>query len=166
MGRHRIGHRRGRGGSLSRSSFSWEGGYDGSGSRNSIKIATRVKLAITAWLRHAALAGLLAVGLVALLTTGRGVGQLQAQSVNCRYARHSDERAICHDPVLGRLDEELASMYRRPVLRLPKEEGEQLYKEEDAFVMLRSRCGAQRACIEESYRRRIRELEEALGKHE
>jgi uncharacterized protein len=79
---------------------------------------------------------------------------------------HPDERAICHDPLLGRLDEELASMYRRLLLRLPKAEGAQLYKEEDVFVILRSGCGAQRACIEESYRRRIRELEEALGKHE
>ena len=57
-------------------------------------------------------------------------------------------------------------MYRRLLLRLPKAEGAQLYKEEDVFVILRSGCGAQRACIEESYRRRIRELEEALGKHE
>jgi uncharacterized protein len=146
--------------------LSWEGGYDGSRSRNSRKIATRVKLAITARLRHATLAGLRAAGLVALLTTACGVGQLQAQSFNCRYAHHSDERVICHDPALGRLDEELASMYRRLVLRLPKEEGEQLYREEDAFVILRSRCGAQRACIEESYRRRIRELQEELGKHE
>ena len=117
-------------------------------------------------LRHAALIGLLAVGLPTLLITAHGTGQLKAQSFNCRYARHPDETVICHDPLLGRLDEELASMYRRLVLRLPKEEGEQLYREEDAFVILRSRCGAQRACIEESYRRRIRELQEELGKHE
>ena len=108
----------------------------------------------------------LTVRLSGLLITASGTGQLRAQSFNCRYARHPDERVICHDPLLGRLDEELASMYRSLLLRLPKEEGEQLYKEEDAFVILRGRCGAQRACIEESYRRRIRELEEALGKHE
>jgi len=115
-------------------------------------------------LRHAALIGLLAAGLLAFLITGSGIRQLKAQSFNCRYARHPDERAICHDPLLGRLDEELASMYRRLLLRLPKAEGAQLYKEEDVFVTLRSRCGAQRACIEESYRRRIRELNEALGR--
>jgi uncharacterized protein len=109
---------------------------------------------VAARLRHAALIGLLAAELVALLITDSGTGQLKAQSFNCRHARHPDERAICHDPLLGRLDEELASVYRRLFLRLPKEEGEQLYKEEDAFVILRSRCGAQRACIEESYRRR------------
>jgi uncharacterized protein len=56
-------------------------------------------------------------------------------------------------------------VYRHLLLRLSKEEGEQLYKEEDAFVVLRSHCGAHRACIEKSYRRRIRELEEALRQH-
>jgi uncharacterized protein len=117
-------------------------------------------------LRHAALIGLLAAGLLALLITARGIGQLKAQSFSCRYAHHSDERTICHDPLLSRLDEELASLYRRLLLRIPKEKGAQLYKEEDAFVILRSRCGAQRACIEESYRRRIRELKEALGEPE
>jgi uncharacterized protein len=131
---------------------------------------TRTGRPVTMWraarFRHAALIGLFTPGLLTLLITAIGTGQLKAQSFNCRYARHPDERAICHDPLLARLDEELASVYRRLFLRLPKEEGEQLYKEEDAFVILRSRCGAQRACIEESYRRRIRELEEALGKHE
>lgn len=68
--------------------------------------------------------------------------------------------------MLGQLHEELASVYRRLLLRLPKEEGKQLYKEEDAFVLFRNRCGAQRVCIEESYRKRIRELEEALAKQE
>ena len=116
-------------------------------------------------LRHAALTGFLAAGVVALLLTAHG-DQLNAQSFNCRYARHSDERTICRDPLLGRLDEELASVYRRLVLRLPKEEGEQLYKEEDAFVRLRTRCGADRACIEESYRRRIQELGTVLQKRE
>jgi uncharacterized protein len=125
-----------------------------------------VAMSLAAQPRRAARIGLLAAGLLALLITGSGIRQLKAQSFNCRYARHPDERAICHDPLLGRLDEELASAYRRLFLRLPKEEGEQLYKEEDAFVILRSRCGAQRACIEESYRRRIRELKEALGEPE
>jgi uncharacterized protein len=130
---------------------------------------TRTGRLVTMWLaarlRHAAFKGVLAAGL-ALLITAYGIRQLKAQSFSCHQAHHPDERTICHDPLLGRLDEELASMYRRLLLRLPKEEGEQLYKEEDAFVILRSRCGAQRACIEESYHRRIRELEEALGKHE
>src|SRR5438067_11397921 len=125
-----------------------------------------VAMSLAAQLRRAARIGLLAAGLVALMITARGIGQLKAQSFSCRYAHHSDERTICHDPLLSRLDEELASLYRRLLLRLPKEKGAQLYKEEDAFVILRSRCGAQRACIEESYRRRIRELKEALGEHE
>ena len=121
---------------------------------------------MAARLRHAAVTGLVVAGLVAALITACGVRQLKAQSFNCRYARHPVERAICQDPMLGRLDEELASLYRRLLLRLPKEQGKQLYKEEDGFLLFRNHCGAQRACIEETYRRRIRELEEALGKQE
>src|SRR5690242_19662855 len=102
---------------------------------------------MAARLRHAAVIGLLAAGLVAAFITTCGVGQLKAQSFNCRYARHSVERAICQEPMLGQLDEELASVYRRLLLRLPKQEGKQLYKEEDAFVLFRNRCGAQRSCI-------------------
>src|SRR5690349_14510307 len=72
-----------------------------------------VTMSLPARLRHAALIGLFAAGLVAVLITARGVGQLKAQSFNCRYARHPDERAICQDLLLARLDEELASVYRR-----------------------------------------------------
>jgi uncharacterized protein len=125
-----------------------------------------VTMSLGALLRHAALIGLFAAGLLALLIAARGIGQLKAQSFNCRYARHPDERAICQNPGLARLDEELASVYRRLLLRLPKQEGEQLYKEEDAFVILRSRCGVQHSCIEESYRQRLRQLKEALGERE
>jgi len=121
-------------------------------------------MCMAARLRHAAVTGLLGPGLVAGLITACDVRQLKAQSFSCRYARHSVERAICQDPMLGQLDEELASVYRRLLLRLPKEEGKQLYNDEDAFVLSRNRCGAQRAGIEESYRRCIRELEEALRK--
>jgi uncharacterized protein len=78
-------------------------------------------------LRHAALLGLFAAGLLTLLIIARGIGQLKAQSFSCLYAHHPDEKAVCHDPLLSRLDEELASVYRRLFLRLPKEEGEQLY---------------------------------------
>src|SRR5205085_9023398 len=61
-----------------------------------------VAMSLAAQLRRAARIGLLAAGLVALLITASGTGQLRAQSFNCRYARHPDERVICHDPLLGR----------------------------------------------------------------
>jgi len=95
-----------------------------------------------------------------------GAKKLDAQSFNCRYAHHRDEKLICRDLALAKLDEALASVYRRLMLRLPKGEDVRLDRDEEAFVVARRRCGEQRACIEQRYRDRIRELEEALQKNE
>jgi len=69
---------------------------------------TRTGRLVTMWLaarfRHAVFKGVLAAGLLALLITAYGIGQLKAQSFSCRYVHHPDERAICHDPLLSRLD--------------------------------------------------------------
>jgi uncharacterized protein len=122
----------------------------------------------TAKLQRASLdyAGLFAVAALAVLIAVAANKKLDAQSFNCRYAHHRDEKLICKDPALAKLDEELASVYRRLILRLPRGQGERLDRDEEAFVVLRRRCGEQRACIEQKYRDRIRELEQALGKYE
>ena len=111
-------------------------------------------------------AGLFAVAALAVLIVLTGAKNLDAQSFNCRYAHHRDERLICKDPTLATLDEELASVYRRLILRLPRGEGERLDRDEEAFVVVRRQCGEQRACIERKYRDRIRELEQALENYE
>ena len=109
--------------------------------------------------------GFLSIALGALLMTAWiGAGPVSGQSFDCRNARYADEKTICRDPALGRLDQELSSVYRRLMLKLPKRESEQLDKDEDAFVLTRRRCGHHRDCIERSYRNRIRQLEEALPK--
>src|SRR6267154_406502 len=71
-------------------------------------------------------AGLFAVAALAVLIVLTGAKNLDAQSFNCRYAHHRDERLICKDPTLATLDEQLASVYRRLILRLPRGEGERL----------------------------------------
>jgi hypothetical protein len=43
---------------------------------------------------------------------------------------------------------ELASVYRRMLLKLPEREREQLDKDEQAFVIAEHRCRNSRACIE------------------
>ena len=111
-------------------------------------------------------AGLFAVAALAVLIVLTGAKNLDAQSFNCRYAHHRDEKLICKDPALAKLDEELASVYRRLILRLPRGEGERLDRDEEVFVAARRQCGEQRACIEQKYRDRIRELEQALGNYE
>ena len=67
---------------------------------------------------------------------------------------------------MGQLDQELASVYRRLLLTLLRQDSEALDKSEDEFLIVRRRCGDHRACIEQSYRNRIRELKAALPKSE
>ena len=93
-----------------------------------------------------------------------GVQPAKGQSFDCRYARYTDEKMICHEPALGRLDEELASIYRGVLLKLARpDERRELDKNEDAFVKARHRCSSDRTCIEESYRKRIAELQAMLA---
>jgi uncharacterized protein len=104
-----------------------------------------------------------------LIAAGLGADRANAQSFDCRKARYADERAICQHPGLGQLDQELASAYDRVMRKLPKEERDAFDKNETAFVTARRRCGDHPACIEQSYRNRIQELQAALpeepGRH-
>jgi uncharacterized protein len=101
-----------------------------------------------------------------LIAVGLAGALANAQSFDCGKARYADEKTICRDPALGRLDQELASVYRRLLLALPREESEALDRREDEFLIARRRCGHHRACIEQSYRSRIRELMAVLPKKE
>ena len=109
----------------------------------------------------------LRAGLGALLiTAGLGASRASAQSFNCRNAHYPDEKTICREPALGQLDQDLASAYSRVMQKLPRAERDAFDKNEDTFVTARRRCGEQRACIEQSYRNRIKELQDALPEGE
>lgn len=104
-----------------------------------------------------------------LIIAGLGAAPAAGQSFDCRNARYADERAICQHPGLGQLDQELASAYDRVMRKLPKEERDVFDNNETAFVTARRRCGDHPACIEQSYRNRIQELQAAVreepGRH-
>jgi uncharacterized protein len=104
-----------------------------------------------------------------LITAALGADPANAQSFDCRNARHADERAICQNAGLGQLDQELASAYDRVMRKLPKERRDAFDNNETAFVTARRRCGDHPACIEQSYRNRIQELQATLpdepGRH-
>jgi len=97
----------------------------------------------------------------ALLTTLTALSA-SSQSFNCRYARHADEKIICSEPTLVQIDEDLASIYRRVLLNLSRADRNELDKKEEAFVIARRRCGGDRVCIEQSYRKRMQELQAML----
>src|SRR3954451_19661273 len=82
----------------------------------------------------------------------------QAQGFDCRYAATPDEKLICRDPRLGRLDEELSSAYARQYYGTSGPARTRLDQQEDAWVVERRRCGADPACIEQTYRRRMEQL--------
>ena len=88
-------------------------------------------------------------------------GPAAAQGFNCRYVHYTDEAAICQDPALGRLDDQLTSVYNGVYQRLPPEAQHRLDRDEDAWVIERRRCGADPGCITEAYRRRMATLQDA-----
>ena len=85
-------------------------------------------------------------------------GLAAAQSFNCHRAHYPDEKRICAEPVLSRLDEQLAAVYDDTIRRLGPARARQLDNEESAWVVERRRCGADYGCIERSYLGRIAEL--------
>ena len=96
-----------------------------------------------------------------LLTLLMSTGPAGAQSFDCQKAYYSDEKTICQDSGLGKLDQELASVYGRWVAKLPKNRRDEIDANETLFVQARRRCGHNRDCIEQSYRNRIGEIQGA-----
>lgn len=84
-----------------------------------------------------------------------------AQSFDCQKAFYPDEKTICGDSRLGQLDQQLASAYGHWVAKLPKERRDEIERNETLFVQARRRCARDRSCIEQSYRNRIEEIQEA-----
>src|ERR1051325_2405112 len=89
-----------------------------------------------------------------------------AQSFDCRAARQPDELAICQDPDLARLDQQLAMLYRRGVGNLAEEQREQFQRHEVFFLNARRRCGENSHCVAVSYRNRIHELQSMIANAE
>lgn len=82
----------------------------------------------------------------------------EAQSFNCNYAKKPVEVAICQDPNLSRLDEQMAQTYFDIVNALPGKRARQVKAEQSAFIRERNSCGYDFGCISASYNIRLREL--------
>jgi uncharacterized protein len=82
---------------------------------------------------------------------GLGVSVVSAQSFDCSKARIAAEHAICDYPQLGRLDEEMASLY----FSLPYVVRNEIKGSQRRWLRRRNACGYDRRCIARSYRRRI-----------
>jgi uncharacterized protein len=95
-----------------------------------------------------------------------GAGAANGQSFDCRKARSADEMTICQESGLAQVDQELASLKRQRKEQHHKAERDEADDNETPFLNARRRCGENHACIEQSYRNRIRELTQSLPEDE
>jgi uncharacterized protein YecT (DUF1311 family) len=102
-------------------------------------------------------------GMVAIAALASAASGAQAQSFNCRKANFADEKLICMNPDLSRLDERLNRIFGQNRNLLSAAGRNALDREEERWVVARRRCGPDHRCIEDSYRDRIGELGERLG---
>ena len=82
----------------------------------------------------------------------------EAQSFNCRYARHGDEIAICEYPELGRLDERMSRLFFDVRAAMGGRDRARLDADQAEWLESRRWCRRNPGCIAGSYRQRIREL--------
>ena len=76
----------------------------------------------------------------------------------CRNASRADEKLICKDARLGRLDDELNRVFHRPDREMSGPKKNRLENEELRWLVSRHRCGADYTCVERSYLARIEAL--------
>jgi uncharacterized protein len=84
---------------------------------------------------------------------------VQAQSFDCRTARHADEYAICDNGDLAELDIQMSNMYFRVLNSLGGLNRAQLHADQVEWLSERRACGSSVRCIRNKYLQRIRELE-------
>ena len=88
----------------------------------------------------------------------------EAASFNCVRARSPVEVAICNDPGLGTMDEQMASLYFRLTNSAPGWAARQIKSEQSGWIRQRNACGYDPGCIAAAYDRRINRLYDWQGR--
>ncbi len=86
----------------------------------------------------------------------------QAASFNCARARSPDEKAICGSLTLNDQDVRLAQLYDITRHLVAMGGRGAIQDDQQAWLQSRRACGANRACLTQSYSRRIGELNRVL----
>jgi len=81
-------------------------------------------------------------------------------SFNCRRARASVNRVVCDNAELARLDRQMSADYFAAVRGVDRDTERRIDRDQTEFLNLRGRCNGV-ACIADSYRERIDQLEQA-----
>ncbi|MGH6848409.1 MAG: tetratricopeptide repeat protein, partial [Methylocella sp.] len=96
------------------------------------------------------------------VTQSRVIGVEGKPSFDCRKARGEAERTVCASPELSRLDAELAKLFWAKMAELKGSSADDARRRQYDWGVARNQCGADAACVEQSYQRRIAELGEQV----
>ena len=85
---------------------------------------------------------------------------VHAASYDCTRANTAAEIAVCANPSLNRLDEDLAVEYRSVLNRLPPRRADMVRDDQRSWLMARDSCGADVRCLRARYQERLARLNE------
>ena len=100
----------------------------------------------------------LKVAAVALALCAAGAAGAQAQSFSCGGKLTHTEAAICDNPTLGELDEQVAARYYEIISSVGPRERKRIKREQKAWLRDRDTCGANVDCLIAYYTSRRDEL--------
>ena len=83
-----------------------------------------------------------------------------AASYDCTRADTAAEIAVCDNPGLNRMDEDLAVTYRSLLDRLPPRQAAHLRDDQRSWLVARDSCGADVRCLRARYQERMARLNE------
>lgn len=84
----------------------------------------------------------------------------QTASYDCTRATTAAEIAVCNNPGLNRMDEDLAVQYRSLLNQLPPRRADALRDDQRSWLVARNSCGADVRCLRARYEERIARLNE------
>ncbi|MCB1777495.1 MAG: DUF1311 domain-containing protein [Candidatus Competibacteraceae bacterium] len=96
----------------------------------------------------------------ALLYMGLLPFSAHAASYDCTQTSTSAEIAVCANPGLNRLDEDLAVLYHALLNELPRRQATRLRENQRSWLIARNSCGADIRCLRARYQERISRLNE------
>ena len=97
---------------------------------------------------------------LSLLCVGLSPLAAQAASYDCTQATTPAEIAVCANPGLNQLDEELAVLYRSLLNSLPSRQADRMQQDQRSWLKARNSCGAEVRCLKARYEERIARLNE------
>ena len=81
-------------------------------------------------------------------------------SYDCTRAATATEIAVCDNPGLNRMDEDLAVQYRALLNQLPPRRADALRDDQRSWLVARNSCGADVRCLRARYEERLARLNE------